>query len=46
VDDIDHEINKAEFVFGMGMDSGDWTDKYQDSEWRYECKELKEGGHL
>jgi len=46
VDDIDHEINKAEFVFGKGMDSGGWTDKDQDSEWRYECEELKIGGHL
>lgn len=44
LDDMDHEINKAEFVFGIGMDSGSWTDKDQDSEWRYETE--KEGGHL
>ncbi len=46
VDKIDEAISKAEYEFGMGMDSGDWTDKDQDSEWRYECEELKEGGHL
>jgi hypothetical protein len=28
------------------MDSGDWTDKDEDSEWRYDCEELKIGGHL
>lgn len=46
VDDIDHKINESEFIFGLGMDSGDWTDDDQDSEWRYECDELKIGGHL
>ena len=46
VDDIDHKINESEFIFGLGMDSGNWTDKDQDSEWRYECDELKIGGHL
>lgn len=46
VDKIDHKINESEFIFGLGMDSGDWTDKDQDSEWRYECDELKIGGHL
>lgn len=46
VDEIDHKINESEFIFGIGMDSGDWTDKDEDSEWRYECHELKIGGHL
>lgn len=46
VDDIDHKINESEFIFGLGMDSGHWTDDDQDSEWRYECDELKIGGHL
>ena len=46
VDEIDHKINESEFIFGLGMDSGDWTDQDQDSEWRYECDELKIGGHL
>ncbi len=46
VDNIDHKINESEFMFGLGMDSGDWTDQDQDSEWRYECDELKIGGHL
>ena len=28
------------------LNKGDWTDIEQDSEWRYECDELKIGGHL
>jgi len=46
VDEIDRKLNESEFMFGSGMDSGDWTDDDQDSEWRYECDELKIGGHL
>jgi hypothetical protein len=46
VDDLDHKINESEFFFGLGMDSGNWTDQDQDSEWRYDCPELKTGGHL
>ena len=46
VDKIDHQINETDFVFGNGMDSGDWTDKDEDSEWRYECETFKTGGHL
>ena len=46
IDKIDHKINESEFIFGLGMDSGDWTDQDSDSEWRYECDELKIGGHL
>jgi len=46
VDEIDHKINESEFMFGLGMDSGDWTDTDQESEWRYEIDELKIGGHL
>ena len=46
VDKMDDKIDESEFLFGLGMDSGDWTDDDQDSEWRYECDELKIGGHL
>lgn len=46
VDKIDYKINEQEFVFGNGMDNGYWTDRYEDSEWRIDCKELKTGGHL
>ena len=46
VDKMDDKIDESEFLFGLGMDSGDWTDDDQDSEWRYECDELKTGGHL
>lgn len=46
VDEIDKKIEDSELLFGNGMDSGDWTDDDQDSEWRYECKDLKLGGHL
>ena len=45
-DKIDEAISESPIGFGFGMDSGDWTDKDQDSEWRYECDELKIGGHL
>jgi uncharacterized protein YegJ (DUF2314 family) len=46
VDKIDHKINESEFIFGLGLDSGSWTDKEEESEWRYECDELNIGGHL
>ncbi len=46
VDEIDKKIEDSELLFGNGMDSGDWTDEDQDSEWRYECKDIKFGGHL
>ena len=46
VDKMDDKIDESEFIFGLGMDSGDWTDDDQDSEWRYECDKLKTGGHL
>ncbi len=46
VDKMDNKIKESEFSFGIGMDKGDWTDIEQDSEWRYECDELKIGGHL
>ena len=46
-DDIDHQINNSEFVFGSGLyDIKGMEDAEADSELRYECKELKIGGHL
>ena len=46
VDKIDQKINEADYGFGLGMDSGDWTDIDQSSEWRYEVDELMLGAHL
>lgn len=47
VDDIDKKLKDSEFMFGFGMDDGaNWTDQDQESEFRYECDELKIGGHL
>ncbi len=47
VDDMDHEINKSDFIFGSGVNEYDgMEDSREDSEWRYECEELKIGGHL
>lgn len=47
VDEIDQKLNESEFIFGFGMDDDkNWTDKSQESELRYECDELKIGGHL
>jgi len=45
-DKIDEAISEEPLGFGFGMDSGDWTDDDQESEFRYECDELKIGGHL
>jgi len=47
VDEIDRKLNESEFIYGFGMDDdNNWTDKDQESELRYECDELKIGGHL
>jgi|TARA_R100001460_G_scaffold12135_2_gene28031 hypothetical protein len=44
VDKIDEQMSKAKYEYGLGMDSGDWTDKDQSCEWRYEVDGC--GGHL
>ena len=44
-DKIDKAISKAEYEFGFGLGGG-MDEEDQDSEWRYECEQLKEGGHL
>ena len=52
VDKIDHELNEQEFVFGNGMDDGNWTDRHEDSEWRIDAVretvlgKMPTGGHL
>ena len=47
VDDMDSKINESEFIFGSGVNEyNGMTDATEDSEWRYECEELKMGGHL
>lgn len=46
-DKIDKAISKAEYVHGTGLyDFDGHEDAEADSEWRYECNELNEGGHL
>jgi hypothetical protein len=46
-DKIDDAMSKAEYVFGTGLyDYRGMDDSESDSEWRFECDELKTGGHL
>lgn len=45
VDKIDEAISKTEYQFGIGLYDG-MVDLKEDSEWRYECEQLNEGGHL
>ncbi len=44
-DEIDEAMSKAEYEYGFGTDSV-MTDKDQETEWRYECKDLQSGGHF
>ncbi|QDP66736.1 MAG: hypothetical protein GOVbin5978_12 [Prokaryotic dsDNA virus sp.] len=46
VDELDHKMNETEFVFGNGMETDNWTDWKEDSEWRYYDIDNKTGGHL
>jgi hypothetical protein len=47
VDDIDHKLNETEFIKGTGLyDHPGHEDSEAEDEWRYECEELKIGGHL
>jgi len=39
-------LEEEEHEEGIGMHSGHWTDENMDSEWRYDCIELKIGGHV
>ena len=53
VDKIDEAMHKATYEYGFGTDA-DANSHYNscmnepdsESEWRYECDELKTGGHL
>lgn len=46
-DKIDQAMSKAEYVHGSGLyDFPGMDDAESDSEWRFECDELKMGGHL
>ncbi len=53
VDKIDDAMSKASFEYGFGTDkdANDYNNSHMnepqsESEWRYECEELKTGGHL
>ena len=39
------KLSESEYDFGFGMDTGDWTDRTEESEWRFEYGD-KYGGHL
>lgn len=53
VDKIDEALSKAPYHYGFGTDA-DANSHYNscmneddsESEWRYECEEIKTGGHL
>ena len=45
IDDLDTANGEAILEFGHGMEYGAWTDKLEESEWRYECPDGL-GGHL
>jgi len=44
-DVMDDAFSKAEYEFGNGMDTYDWTDGDMESEWMYMCDDGF-GGHL
>ena len=45
--EMDASINEAKYVHGTGLyDFKGMEDAESDSEWRYECEQLNEGGHL
>ena len=47
IDDIENKLNESEFVLGNGVDDlKGMNEPESESEWRYECEELKTGGHL
>lgn len=50
---MDKAISKADYEFGFGTNSDSnsynnshFTENESESEWRYDCKQLKVGGHL
>ena len=47
IDDIENKLNEAEFDYGNGLDDyKGMNEPESETEWRYECDELKTGGHL
>ena len=45
--EMDKSINESKYQFGSGVNDYDgMNEPLSDSEWRYECIELKTGGHL
>ncbi len=45
--EMDQSINESKYEFGSGVDDyKGMNEPESQSEWRYECEELKEGGHL
>ena len=47
IDDIENKLNDTEFVYDNGVDDyKGMNEPESESEWRYECEELKTGGHL
>ena len=46
-DKIDEAMSKAEYLDGSGIDDYQgMVDELDSSEWRFECEDLKMGGHL
>ena len=44
---IEDKLNESEFVLGNGVDDlKGMNEPESETEWRYECEELKSGGHL
>jgi len=47
IDDIENKLNDTEFVYGNGVDDyKGMNEPESESEWRYECDDLRIGGHL
>lgn len=44
-DKLQVALDEASLDFGFGMDTGDWTDRNEGTEWRFEYGD-KYGGHL
>ena len=44
--EMDEAINEAEYKFGSGEGEYEGMDEKEESEWRFECKEIELGGHL
>tara|TARA_Y100001973_G_C5147260_1_gene306097 strand:- start:803 stop:1066 length:264 start_codon:yes stop_codon:yes gene_type:complete len=43
---IDKAISKSNLEYGSGVNDYRGMDDESDSEWRFECEQLKIGGHL